>query len=215
MTRNCALLIGLLLVLASVALSAWAYPLLPDRVPTHWDLAGNVNGYSSRFLAVSIMPAVVVFMWLLMLVLPAISPRGFRLEESASAFYICMLAVGALLFVMQFVILRAGMTGGAPSLTLMFASIGVLFAVIGSFLGRLKKNFWFGVRTPWTLASDEVWQRTNKLAGQLFIAGGAAVVIASFFGTAVVAVLIAVIAITVCISVIYSYVLYRRLEGFS
>lgn len=214
MTRNRALLVGLLLVLASLALSVWAYPSLPDRVPSHWDIAGNVNGYSSRLFAVSIMPAIVALSWLLMLVLPAISPRGFRLEQSASAFYGCTLAVTAVLVVMQFVFLRAQMTGAAPSLTLVFASIGVLLAVIGSFLGRLEKNFWMGVRTPWTLASDEVWQRTNRLAGQLFIAGGAATVIASFFPAAVVPIFIAVITVAALASVIYSYVLYRQIEGF-
>lgn len=214
MTRSRALVVGLLLVLAAIALSGWAYPSLPERVPTHWDLAGNVNGYSSRLFAVTLVPAIVGLSWLAMLVLPPISPRGFGFEQSASAFYGCMLAVIALLLVTHFVVLRAEMTGLAPSLTLLFASIGALLAVIGSFLGRLKKNFWIGVRTPWTLASDQVWQRTNRLAGQLFVVDGIAVVIASFFGTAVVPVLIAAIAITALVSFVYSYVLYRRIEGF-
>lgn len=214
MTRNRALSIGLLLVIAGVALSVWAYPLLPERVPTHWDLAGNVDGYSSRLFAVSFIPCIVAVGWFLMLVLPVISPRGFRLEDSTSAFYVCTLAVIALLVVMNFVFLRAAMTGGAPSLTLVFVSIGVLLTVVRSFLGRLRKNFWIGVRTPWTLANDEVWRRTNKLAGRLFVAGGIAVVIASFFGAAVVPVLIAVVGIAALVSILYSYVLYRRIEGF-
>jgi uncharacterized membrane protein len=214
MTRSRALLGGLLLVLVAAGLSAWAFPSLPARVPTHWDLAGNVNGYSSRLVAVGIMPAVVAILWVFMLVLPSISPRGFRLEQSASAFYGCTLAITALLVVMHFVILRAQMSGSAPSIQSVFAVIGVLLAVIGSFLGRLKKNFWIGVRTPWTLASDEVWRRTNELAGWLFVAGGVAIVIASFFGAAVVPVSIAVVAIAALVSIIYSYVLYRRIEGF-
>jgi uncharacterized membrane protein len=214
MTRHRALLVGLLFALAAVGLSVWAYPSLPERVPTHWDLAGNANGYSSPLFAVTLMPAILIFAWLLMLVLPPISPRGFRLEQSASAFYICVLAVLALLLVMHFILLRAEITGSAPSLTLLFASIGVLVAVIGNFLGRLKKNFWIGVRTPWTLASDEVWQRTNRLAGRLLIVGGIAIVIASFFGLAVIPVLIAVFGIAAFVSILYSYVIYNRIEGF-
>jgi uncharacterized membrane protein len=214
MTRNRALLVGFLFFLAAVGLSAWAYPSLPERVPTHWDLAGNINGYSSRALAVTLMPSILIVAWLLMLVLPPISPRGFGLEQSAPAFYSCILAVLALLLAMHFILLRAQTSDSAPSLTLLFASIGVLVAVIGSFLGRLKKNFWIGVRTPWTLASDEVWQRTNTLAGRLLIAGGGAIVIASFFGAAVIPVLIAVIGIAALVSILYSYVLYHRIEGF-
>lgn len=214
MNRNRALLVGFLLLLVAVALSAWAYPALPERVPTHWDLAGSVNGYSSRLFAVTLVPAIIAFIWLLMLVLPSISPRGFRLEQSAEAYYTCMLAVIALIDVMHFIFLRAGRTGTAPSLTLIFASIGVLLAIVGSFLGRLEKNFWFGVRTPWTLASDEVWRRTNKLAGQLFIAGGILILLASFFGNAVIPILIAVLVTVGLVSIAYSYVLYRRIEGF-
>lgn len=214
MTRNRALLVGLVLVLAAVGLSAWAYPALPDRVPTHWDPAGEVNGYSSRLVAVSIMPLAMSFTWLLMLVLPAISPRGFRLEESAEAFYLSVLAITAVLLVLHFITLRAELTQSAPSNMLLFALIGVLLAAIGSLIGKLKKNFWIGVRTPWTLASDEVWLRTNRLAGRLLTLGGFAVIAAGFIDDAALPTLIAVIAIAAVVSIVYSYLLYLRIEGF-
>jgi uncharacterized membrane protein len=213
-TRNVALLIGLGLCLAAIASSVWAYPLLPQRVPTHWDLAGNVNGYSSPAFAVTLTPAIMGLIWLFMLVLPAISPRGFRLDESAGAFYLAMLAVIALLLIIHVALLRAALTTSAPSFTLLFASIGALLIVIGSLLGSVKKNFWFGVRTPWTLASDEVWSRTNKLAGRLFVVGGAVVVVASFFGNAALPAMIAVVTLVAIVSIAYSYVVYLRIEGF-
>jgi uncharacterized membrane protein len=214
MTRKATLLLGLVLVLVAVVFSAWAYPSMAGRVPTHWDLAGNVNGYSSRLTAVSIMPIVMAVMWLLILVLPAISPRGYRLEGSAGAFYGSMLAVLAMMLVVHFVTLRASMGASAPPRILIIAPIGVLLAVLGSFMGKLKKNFFIGVRTPWTLASDEVWLRTNKFAGQLLIAGGIVIVAASFVPSATIPALIGVIAIVTIAAIGYSYVLYRRLEGF-
>lgn len=214
MTRNRALLVGVVLLIASAALSAWAYPSLPDRVPTHWDLAGHVNGYSSRLFAVSVVPIAMGFTWLLMLVLPAISPRGFRLEESAEAFYLALLAIMAVLLVLHFITLRAELTQSAPSTTLLFALIGALFAVIGSLIGRLKKNFWFGIRTPWTLASDEVWLHTNRLAGRLLMVAGIALIAASFIGGTAIPTLIAIVVMVPVVSIVYSYVLYRRIEGF-
>jgi uncharacterized membrane protein len=214
MTKNRALFIGLILVLAAVALSVWAYPSLPDRVPTHWDLAGHVNGYSSRSVAVGLTPVIAAFVWLLMLVLPAISPRGFRLDASATPFYAGLLALIAILVAIHAVLLRAAQTGTAPSFILIFALIGALLIIIGSLIGKLKKNFFIGVRTPWTLASDEVWTRTNKFAGQLLVAGGIVIVLASFFGSAVIPTLIVVVALVALISVAYSYLLYRRIEGF-
>jgi uncharacterized membrane protein len=213
-TRNRALLIGLVLGLATIALSAWAYPALPDRVPTHWDMAGHPNGYSSRFFAVSLMPGIVAFTWLLMLVLPAISPRGFRLEASAGAFYGSVLAIMAVLLVLHYLILRAELGQSAPPNALLLGPIGVLLAVLGAFMGRLKKNFFIGIRTPWTLASDEVWSRSNRLGGRLFVLGGIVVVVASFFGSAAIPTLLAVIAVAAVVPIAYSYILYRRIEGF-
>jgi uncharacterized membrane protein len=213
-TRNRALLAGALLALVAVAISAWAYPSLAATVPTHWDMAGHINGYSSRGFAVSLMPSIIAFTWLLMLVLPAISPRGFRLESSAGAFYSSVLAIMAALVVLHFIVVRAELGKFAPSNVLTLSTIGVLLAVLGAFMGRLKKNFFIGVRTPWTLASDEVWRRTHELAGRLFVAGGAAIVVASLFSGTTFVTLLAVIAIVALVPIVYSYVLYRRIEGF-
>ncbi len=214
MTRNRALLLGLFLFLASVAFSAWAYPMLPPWVARHWDLAGQVNGYSSKLFAVSIMPAVVAFTWLLMLVLPAISPRGFRLDDFAGPFYTSTLAVVAMMLAIHIGLLHAEVTGSAPANALFLIPLGILLVILGSMMGRLKKNFWIGVRTPWTLASDEVWQRTNRLGGTLFMIGGVLLAATSFAGNEVVAVLIGVLAVIAIVPIVYSYVLYRRIEGF-
>lgn len=214
MTRNRALLVGLVLLLVAAGLSAWAYPSLPERVPTHWDMAGHANGYSSRLFAVSLGPAIIAFTGLLMLVLPAISPQGFRLEESAEPFYLSVLAIMGVLLVLHCMTIRAELTESSPSAVLIFASIGVLLAVMGNLMRRLKKNFWIGVRTPWTLASDEVWTRTNRLGGLLLEVGGVAVVAASFFNKAAIATLIAVIVIIAVVPIAYSYVIYRQIEGF-
>jgi len=213
-TRNRALLAGVAALTVAVVTSAWAYPTLPATVPTHWNLAGQVNGYSSRFFAVAFAPAIAALMWLLMLVLPKISPRGFRLAESADAFYAAMLAVIAVIVVIHLMLVRAAVTGAQPSVTVLFLLLGALFVVIGAVMGRLKRNFWIGVRTPWTLANDEVWQRTNHLAGRLLVAGGLFIALSSFFPRIAIAVILIVLFVIAFTSLAYSYVLYRRIEGF-
>ena len=112
------------------------------------------------------------------------------------------------------VLAATALAQSAPAHALVFASIGVLFAIVGTVLGRTKKNFWFGVRTPWTLANDEVWARTNRLAGKLFVAGGVVIVVASFLGNAALGALLSVSVLVAIVSIAYSYVLYRRIEGF-
>ena len=207
------LLGGLGLVLLTVALSVWAYPVLPDRVPTHWDLGGNVEGYSSRLGAVMPFPVLAAILWLLMIVLPVLSPRGFRFNGSVTAFYEASLAVIAVLLALQFLMLRAQIAGGAPSISLIFALIGLLLAIIGILIGRVPKNFFMGYRTPWTLVSDQVWLRTNALGGRLMIVGGLLLIACSPSTNVLVAALVAVMAVVVVVPIAYSYVLYRRLEG--
>jgi uncharacterized membrane protein len=214
MTRNRALLLGAILVLATATISVWAYPGLPPRVPSHWNFAGQVSGYSSRLAAVGTLPVVAAFIWLFMLVLPSISPRGFRLDSSATPFYACTLAVIATMLAIHAGVTRAQLSGVAPPAGLFLVPIGVLLVIVGSLIGRTKKNFWIGVRTPWTLASDEVWQRTNRLAGSLFVVGGALLAATSLAGNGAFPALVAIVAVVVIIPIVYSYVLYRHIEGF-
>ena len=178
MNRKIALLCGAILVLLTIALALRAYPSLPDRVPTHWDFSGHVTGHSSRSFAATLVPAIMAFIWLLMIVLPLVSPQGFGVDRSASAFYISTLAI------------------------------------LGNFMGKFKKNFWIGIRTPWTLASDEVWLRTNRLGGQLMVFGGVVLIASSLFGALAVPALVGVVIITVTVPMVYSYVPYKRIEGF-
>jgi uncharacterized membrane protein len=211
--RKTLLLAGLGLALLAVGLSVWAYPSLPERVPTSWDLAGHVSGYHSRLFAAALMPAFAVFTLILMSVLPAISPRGYRFDGAATAFYEAALAAIALFVAVHFILLRAAMTGAPPSIALIFALIGLLMVVLGNLIGKVPKNFFMGIRTPWTLVSDEIWSRTNLLAGRLMAIGGVLVIASSAVTNLVVPALLVVVVAIVAIPFVYSYVLYRRIEG--
>ncbi len=214
--RNSLLLAGLGLVLLAAGLSVWAYPQLPPHVPTHWDLAGHVNGYSSRLFAVVLVPAIAAFTWVLTIVLPAISPRKYRFDgAAANAFYEAMIAVLAVLVAVHYVLLRAELTHTEPPTVVLLGLIGLLLTVIGILIGKVPKNFFMGVRTPWTLASDEVWLQTNRLAGRLSVVGGLAIIVLSVFPLVwTIGPLIAIFLVIALVPVTYSYVLYKRIEGF-
>lgn len=214
MTRKAALLVGCAFIIASSALSLWAYPHLSARVPTHWDLAGQVNGSSSRLAAVIFPPAILVMTLLLMIALPLVSPRNFRIDGFAGSYYAIFVATVAVLTYLQVVVLRAQLGGSAPADATVDAAIGALLAVVGNFMGKTRKNFFVGVRTPWTLASDEVWLRTNRLAGMLMVIGGLALLTTSVVPSLATTVLLAVSAAVVVVPVAYSYVLYQRIVGF-
>lgn len=214
MTRNRALLAGLVFALATVGVSVWAFPLMPPVVPSRWDASGHVVQHLPKAAAAIMVPLIVAFTWLLMAILPSISPRGFRIDRFAGSFYISVLAIIAVLFVTHTVVVLAQLGLGPAPTTAVVLPIGALLVIFGNVMPKLRKNFFIGIRTPWTLASDEVWSRTNRLSGHITVAGGLAIMAASFFPTFAPAVLIAVVAIIVIVPAAYSFIVYKQLEGF-
>ena len=205
-------LLGLLLVVAAFVLVGVKYPGLPDPMPSHWNAAGNVDGWLPKSWGAFLVPIVMAVIWLSFLVLPKISPRGFEMEPFLRAWGILKVTMLALVFFIGVLVLNAAATGGQLSPKAMLSSIGVLFVVIGNLLGKVTRNFFVGIRTPWTLANEEVWYRTHRLGGKLFVLAGFFVVAMALAGMSVWPIFVS-IAVAGIVPVVYSYVIYRRLEG--
>lgn len=204
--------LGLLMVVAAFAIVGLKYPGLPDPMPTHWNMAGEVNGWMPKFWGAFLIPIVMAVMWLIFLVLPRISPHGFEMEPFLRAWGVLKVTILALMFFIGVLVLRASTNGGALPQKAVFCGMGILFIVIGNLLGKVTRNFFVGIRTPWTLASEEVWYRTHRLAGKLFVVAGLFVAATSFLRLSVWPIMISV-GLAALVPVIYSYVIYRRLEG--
>lgn len=205
-------LAGLLLVVGAFALVGLKYPGLPDPMPTHWNAAGHADGWMPKSWGAFLVPIVMAVIWLSFLALPKISPRGFEMEPFLRAWGILKVTMLALVFFIGVLALNAATTGGELSPKAVFVSIGVLFVVIGNLLGKVTRNFFVGIRTPWTLANEEVWYRTHRLGGKLFVLAGIFVVAMALAGASVWPIFVS-IAVAGIVPVIYSYVIYRRLEG--
>lgn len=165
-------IVSLIFVLVMFGVAAWIYPHLPALTPTHWDAHGNVNGWMPRFWAAAIWPLTTFGLAVMFAVLPAISPRKFEIAPFARVYGIIALATLAFLLVVGTIALLAG-AGHHVSVRLVAPiAVGALLMVIGNFMGKFRKNFFIGIRTPWTLTSDAVWERTHRLAGWLFVLAG-------------------------------------------
>ncbi len=209
-------LLGLLLVVAAFVFTAWLYPQLPNPMPSHWDTAGHVNGYLPKFWGAFLLPIIMAGTWILLSVLPRIAPRGYRLDSFMGAYGIICLTILALLFGIATFVLLAAKGERVPMQHIVPVLMGLLLVIVGNYFGKLRKNFFAGIRTPWTLASDEVWTRTHRLGGWLFVTGGLASVAAGLFAppASVPFILIAVIGVLVIVPYAGSYFIYRRIEGF-
>jgi uncharacterized membrane protein len=206
------LVISALFVLILLAAFVWLSPHMPARVPTHWDAQGQVNGYMSPLGAMLTPMIVIAVLALLTLLLPAISPRGFAITPFGSIFALIMLAVQAFVLVTALAVLlnAAGHPVQMPLISML--GIGALLMVTGNYLGKVRKNFFIGIRTPWTLASDAVWERTHRIGGWLFMLAGAVGIALALAGGSLV-VLVAIVLAVALVLTVYSYVAYRRLES--
>lgn len=205
------LFLSVLFLLILLAAFLWLYPQMPALVPVHWNAHGQVNGYASPLEAVATPMIILGVLALLTVMLPAISPRGFQITPFVSVFVIVMLAIQAFVLIAALgVLLNAA---GHPAGTFMtrMLPLGALLLIIGNYMGKLRKNFFVGIRTPWTLASDEVWERTHRMAGWLFMLAGLAVIVASLVNAPII-LSVSVILAAALVSVVYSYVVYRRME---
>ena len=207
------LLINLCFIVAAFAFAAAMYNSLPESVPTHWNEQDIVNGYTSKPWGVFIFPLTMLGIYLIFLILPVVSPHGFRISRFIKVYWIiCTVTLGFLLVATVLALLMArGIS--VPLNRVINASIGVLIIVIGNLLGKVTKNFFVGIRTPWTLASDEVWLRTHRFAGWTFVILGFLIVIVAAlgYGGSWEAWVLTAAAV---ISVIYSALIYKRIEGF-
>lgn len=205
--------LSLLLVLVMLAIAAWFYPALPDPVPTHFNAAGEADGWTAKPWGAYLMPLMSLGLLGLLLVLPAISPRGFRLDSARRVYDIVVFSVIAFMLMLELFTFRAAMGSGSDLSRAMPAMIGLLFVVLGNYLGKFPKNFFVGIRTPWTLASDEVWNRTHRLGGWVFMLAGIVMIISGLAGWPIGAMVTAIVAAAL-VPAVYSLLLYRKLHGF-
>ncbi len=212
----------LMLVLAVLALASslavWfnRAEWLPEAVPVHWDIHNEVDQSVPReqmFWWLTIWPLFMLGFALLALVLPWLSPAKFKVESFRATYDYIMGLVGILFFYLNGVILAAQMGKLRPEELprWLVGGMMVVFALLGNVLGKVKRNFWVGVRTPWTLASDVVWERTHRLAAWLFTGGALVGLLLVLVGVHPL-IAFAPFALAAIAPVFYSLVLYKRLE---
>jgi uncharacterized membrane protein len=207
---------AIVLVLIAAGVSLWLYPTLPDRIPTHWNIHGEVDGYGNKQWAVFLMPVSMGGMLVLFYFLPALSPKHFEVDTFRSTYLYIMFIMTALFAYLHLLILYAvwktvtqheQFDPGRP----LIAGIFLMLALLGNVLGKVRRNFYIGVRVPWTLASDRVWNDTHRLAAWLMVAAGLIGFIMTLIGVPVIYAFFLLIG-SALIPVVYSFVHYKALE---
>jgi uncharacterized membrane protein len=199
-------------ILLVVSVGILLYPFLPDKIPSHWNARGEIDAWSGRNFTVIFYPALILGIYLLMILLPLIDPlRRNYLKFSRAYFWIRTVLV--LFFAMLYFYTLWTVLGGDLNINyFIIPAIFLLFLVIGVSIPKIKKNYFVGIRTPWTLYSEEVWDRTHQFGGKFFILAGFIILLALFFPEYYFQIILAAVIVGALIPVAYSYIVFRRIE---
>ena len=200
--------VGIMFVVA-----AWAWVQVPAgaQVPIHWGVDGQPNGYAPKEIALLFTPLLSIGLVVMLYFLPRFEPRARNLAESGPAYLQVTIALLVLMVGLQAMVVLAAVGQPLDTTLVLGFGTGLLFVVIGNVLGKVRSNFMFGIRTPWTLSSDLSWNRTHRLVGRLFVVLGFAVAITGLVGSsqALLAVLLGGIVVVLVVSFAYSYRVWK------
>lgn len=210
MSTKTTLVVSIVLIAAAVLVGIALYARLPDPMPAHWNAAGQVDGYMSKFWGVFLVPIITVVLLPLFLVIPHIDPLKANIAKFLGAFNWFIVGFVAYMLLIYGLIIAAALGYQFNMTTILLPIVGLLFIGIGYMLNKAKRNFFIGIRTPWTLSSETVWDKTHRLGSKLFMLGGAVTIVSAFFGEAGIWLMLAVMLAAALIPVVYSYILWRQ-----
>jgi len=187
---------------------------LPARIPTHFDLGGNPNGWSDKNGLIYLLASLGIGTYLVMLLIPRFDPRK-KIQQMGEKYYSLRVLMTIFMTLISVYILYSG-NGNKINPNLLIGLIGAFYAVFGNYLQTVKPNYFIGFRTPWTLENEQTWKRTHRLAGRMWMLGGLFIVITSFTlnnNIALGIIFVTITLIIVIVPVIYSYMEFKKIHA--
>jgi uncharacterized membrane protein len=200
----------------AVAAAMWAFALavyarLPQRIPSHWNLQGEVDGWMDKPWGALFQPFIATVMLGLLWLLPRIDPRRANVERFAEDRRLLINLIILFLAVVQVTTFGHALGWPVQVDRVILAAVGLLFVGLGNYLPRIRSNWFMGIRTPWTMDNERVWRATHRVGGRTFVAAGLVMALAALLpsparewtaGAAT--------AFAIAVPLVYSYVAYRR-----
>ncbi len=204
-------LLPILLIIASLGLSVYFYQHFPARVASHWNFRGEIDGYGSKGFMAFFFPVLLLAMYLLFLFIPHLDPKKENYAKFANVYHIFK---GLILSVLFLIYLLTGLVnlGCQINVGIAVASlIGLMMVILGAYMGKIKSNWFVGIRTPWTLSSENNWDKTHRVGGRCFVIFGLLIIIAPFLPPVLAMVAFFGGAVLVTLgTIVYSYWLFRK-----
>jgi len=198
------------IILLSFIVSIYSYPQMPEKVASHWNAQGQVNGYMPKFWGLFLAPFILVGLALLFAAIPRIDPLKENIQKFRKYYdgFIILFFIFMLSIHFQIILWNLGIRI-SPNVIIPI-SIGILFFYTGVLCENAKRNWFIGIRTPWTLSSERVWEKTHKVGGKLFKIAGVIAFIGVFFQNYALFFILIPAVLTAIYTIVYSYIQYQK-----
>ena len=200
------LIITSVIILLPILVGLILWSRLPEQVPIHWNAAGEVDGWSGKAMAVFGLPLFFLALHWITLLVTSADPKKKNHSEKILSLIFWLIPI--LNLIISTVTYCTAMGKSIRMEILVPLLLGVSLVAIGNYLPKCQQNYTIGIKIPWTLNSEENWNRTHRLAGFVWVMGGIIMILSAFWVG--IWITIAVSAMMVLIPVIYSYALHRK-----
>ena len=203
----------IILILMSIIATAFIYSSLPEKIPSHWNIRGEIDSYNNKSFVwfTSLLP---LGIYLLMIYIPEIDSRRESYKKHKKAYKILMNILVLFFIVIHWITIFSALGHQISVARIIPIGVGILFIVIGNYMGQIRPNYTFGIKIPWTLADETVWRKTHRVGSFAFILSGLIFIIAGIINKSYSFVLaMSSIFITLIYTFVYSYLEYKKIHG--
>jgi uncharacterized membrane protein len=205
----------ILVVITVFVVALYAYTSLPDdgRYPVHWSFTGEPDRYGSKFELISIGPIVTGLLYGMAMVLPRLDPKKLNYSKFQQEYMLIMLMIILAIAAVYFISIAVAFGIGIKVDVWVQAVIGLMIMILGNYMSRLKQSWFVGIKTPWTLSNEKVWEKTHRYGGRVFVVMGLIMVLNAFIGIMTNKFIFMAVMIGLPLStVVYSYVIYKKID---
>jgi uncharacterized membrane protein len=204
-------IIPVVLIILSFILGTYFYSHFPALVASHWNWSGQPDRYSGKFSGAFLLPLIMLGLYILLTALPYLDPKADRYPSFSKVYLIIR---NLILLLMLLIFAATGANNLGYDLSIKFVTavlLGIFFIILGNFMGKIKSNWFVGIRNPWTLSSENVWNKTHRFGGFMMVLMGALILISPLLpGAFSLGAIILGLILVVVVTNIYSYIIYQR-----
>ncbi|WP_043930624.1 SdpI family protein [Bacillus sp. EB01] len=200
----------IIIIASTIILWLVFYNKLPGEVPIHWNSSGEVDGYATKFNAMLMSLGTMVLIYLVLVFIPRIDPKKSNYKYFSKGYSIINLSTLLLFFVINILMLLAGLDYKVNVSIVMPILVGITFIVIGNYMPQMKPNYFVGIKTPWTLNDENNWKQTHRFGGKTFIIGGLLLILSIFLPARFVDISFLIILVILLSPIVYSFILFKK-----